>query len=236
MNEKELTDKRILECWHKNVAPWTQAVRKGEIASRERLTNQAIIDAVLFTKPNSALDIGCGEGWLTRALSQQGILTVGVDAVADLIHAARRFQPQHTQCSYAPTYKQMSYEQIIGGAINETFDTLVCNFSLLGKESVEGLFVTFQDLLSSNGHLVIQTPHPLTHAEDAYKSGWRSGSWAGFNDTFTDPAPWYFRTLEDWRALFTLNQLTVTKELCPTLPDTNKPSSIIFIAQVNSAG
>lgn len=232
---KDLTDQRILDSWHKNVAPWTQAVREGEIASRELLTNQAIVDAVLATQPTSALDIGCGEGWLTRALSQQGIITVGVDAVADLIHAARLFQQQDNQRPYArPTYKQLSYEQIIDGALEDTFDTLVCNFSLLGKESVEGLFVTFRSLLSRKGHIVIQTPHPLTHAGETYQSGWRTGSWAGFNDAFTDPAPWYFRTLDDWRALFTRNQLTVTKEISPTLPGKSQPSSIIFIAQLNS--
>lgn len=229
--DKNLTDKRIVECWHKNVSPWTRAVRDGEIASRELLTNQAIIDAVLASKPTTVLDLGCGEGWLTRALAQRGILAVGVDAVAELIHAARLYkQPNDNSIDPPPTYQHLSYEQIIAGALSDKFDTVTCNFSLLGKESVEGLFVTFRRLLSRKGQIVIQTPHPLSNAQLPYQSGWRSGSWAGFSDAFTDPAPWYFRTLEDWRALFDQNQLTITQEISPTL-EGEKPSSIIFIAR-----
>tara|TARA_R110002073_G_scaffold336589_1_gene536494 strand:- start:7950 stop:8648 length:699 start_codon:yes stop_codon:yes gene_type:complete len=229
--DKNLTDKRIVECWHKNVSPWTRAVRDGEIASRELLTNQAIIDAVLASKPTTVLDLGCGEGWLTRALAQRGILAVGVDAVAELIHAARLYkQPNNNSIDTPPTYQHLSYEQIIAGALSDKFDTVTCNFSLLGKESVEGLFVTFHRLLSRKGQIVIQTPHPLSNAQLPYQSGWRSGSWAGFSDAFTDPAPWYFRTLEDWRALFDQNQLTITQEISPTL-EGEKPSSIIFVAR-----
>jgi len=72
-----LSDAKIIESWRKNAAPWTNAVREGQIESRRLVTNQAIIDAVISRAPRTALDIGCGEGWLVRALAERGIQTTG---------------------------------------------------------------------------------------------------------------------------------------------------------------
>ena len=64
-----LSDEKIVESWHTNATPWTSAVREQRIESRRLVTDRAIVDAVFSRKPNSVLDLGCGEGWLVRALS-----------------------------------------------------------------------------------------------------------------------------------------------------------------------
>lgn len=80
-------DTKIIDSWGKNTAPWVAAVRNGEIESRILATNQAIVDTVRSLSPATGLDIGCGEGWLVRALD--GIAMLGVDAVPGLVEAAR---------------------------------------------------------------------------------------------------------------------------------------------------
>ena len=42
-----LNDKEILNSWAKNVSQWTNAVQQSRIESRNLVTDQAIIDAVL---------------------------------------------------------------------------------------------------------------------------------------------------------------------------------------------
>jgi len=77
----------------------------------------------------------------------------------------------------------------------------------------------------------VQTLHPVIACGDLpYKDGWRAGSWAGFSDDFTDPAPWYFRTLETWVALIASSGLKLTQIREPIHPKTDKPASILFIA------
>jgi hypothetical protein len=77
---------------------------------------------------------------------------------------------------------------------------------------------------------MVQTVHPLAACGDApYADGWRKGSWAGFNPGFTDPPPWYFRTLESWVALFRSNGLRLQEVREPVHPATGKPVSIILI-------
>ncbi len=123
-----------------------------------------------------------------------------------------------------------SYEEIAGGAIPVRADLLVCNFSLIGKESVEGLMRAVPGLLMPRGTLVIQTLHPLVACGDLpYRDGWRAGSWQGFDEAFTDPAPWYFRTLGSWIALLSRHRLRLIEMLEPLLPSTSQPASVIFV-------
>ena len=185
----------IRTAWQRNAAPWTAAVRGQRIDSRRLVTDQAIVDAVTRQQPKRVLDAGCGEGWLSRRLSALGFEVLGVDAQPGLIDAART--------TGTGQFAVASYDDLAAGIIGHTFDTVVCNFALLGQRSTEALFRATPALLRPGGVLVVQTLHP--HAEDPgqpYRDGWRAGSWAGCGEGFADPPPWYFRTLAGWVRLF----------------------------------
>jgi hypothetical protein len=64
---------RILHCWTVNAAPWIEAIRSGSIQSRKQVTDRAVVDAVTSVHAARVLDIGCGEGWLARALTARGV-------------------------------------------------------------------------------------------------------------------------------------------------------------------
>ena len=66
----------ILDAWHANAQAWERAVREGRIASRKLVTDQAIVEAVLSRSPRTVIDLGCGEGWLARALARAGVQVV----------------------------------------------------------------------------------------------------------------------------------------------------------------
>ena len=200
-------------------------MREGQIESRRKVTNQAIVDAILSRSPCSVLDIGCGEGWLARELAARNIHVVGVDAVPDFIEVAQR--------AGGGDFRMASYEEIAAGKVKLSVDVMVCNFALLGKESVEGVFMAAPSLLNPHGSFLMQTLHPVIACGDLpYQDGWREGSWAGFSSNFCDPAPWYFRTLESWIKLFVDSGLRLLEVREPIYPKTQKPTSVIYIAQI----
>lgn len=210
----------ILQSWEQNADAWTQVVRTSMIESRRLVTDRAILDAVLVHQPRRVLDLGCGEGWLVRALAAEGIHAIGVDAVPSLIAQAQQA---------GGSFQLATYEDIIEGRLAIKADTLVCNFALLGKESVEQLLAFLPSMLEQNGRLIVQTVHPLIACgEQPYADGWRQETWTGFGTTFPSPAPWYFRTLGSWIALFAESGWHLCKMREPLRPDTGKPASVIF--------
>jgi len=231
----KFSDQKIIESWQKNIQPWVTAIHQGEIETRIQITNQAIIDAIVKKQPLSVLDIGCGEGWLVREMEKLGIKTLGIDIIPEFIHYAQA----QNQGNKNTRFRCLSYEAVSIETLNEQFDCIICNFSLLGNESVTHIFQQAPALLNQNGCLIIQTIHPIVACGEAKdEDGWREGSWQGFNKQFSDPAPWYFRTLESWKKLFMENGFEALQVLEPINPKTTlaqdikpQPASVILIGE-----
>jgi 2-polyprenyl-3-methyl-5-hydroxy-6-metoxy-1,4-benzoquinol methylase len=225
MSIDPLSDAKIIDSWYKNAAPWIVAIEERQIASRNLVTDRAIVDAVGDYDGKNVLDIGCGEGWLTRELTARRMQVVGVDVVPALIDRAK------LNCN--ARFLELTYAEITAGKLTEKFDLVVANFSLLGDESVTGLFAAMRSILTPNGIFIIQTMHPvISCGEAAYVDGWRSGSWAGFSNDFTDPAPWYFRTLATWVNLYRSHGFSIVEIREPIHPQTGKLVSLILIGRL----
>ena len=221
---RPLTDDEVLAASRASAEPWTAAVRDRRIDSRRLVTDRAILDAVTARAPRTALDLGCGEGWLTRALAERGVRAMGVDAVPALVDAARAASP-------GLDFRLLGYEEIAAGALDVRVDAVVANFALIGGPAVDALVGAAPALLTDRGAFVVQTLHPLVATGDQpYADGWRPGSWAGFGPEFTHPAPWYFRTLESWVRLLAAAGLRLADLREPVHPATGRPASVILVA------
>jgi hypothetical protein len=112
------------------------------------------------------------------------------------------------------------------------FDAAVCNFSLLGRESVDSLIAALPWYLNDPGYLIIQTLHPVAACgEQSYQDGWREGTWLGFSSDFHDPAPWYFRTLENWTVLLQRCGFDILERREPKAAGAVTPASAIWIGR-----
>lgn len=214
----------IIESWMENANNWIATIDNTEIESRKLSTNNAIVNAVLSYSSSTILDIGCGEGWLTRELRKNGKQSYGVDVVPGLIENAIAKDGEY--------YQVHSYKELSEGVklMLPYFDAIVINFALIDKEDTEALIKSLYRYLAKDGMVFIQTLHPAA-VTDEYMSGWKEGSWNGMKRDFTKPYQWYFRTLSDWLNLFKEAGLQVVEIKEPVHPETKRPLSVIFVLQ-----
>ncbi|WP_086477330.1 class I SAM-dependent methyltransferase [Arenibacter amylolyticus] len=213
----------IITSWNKNAREWINLMDNSEIESR-KFTNRAILELLNNLSVSKILDVGCGEGWLTRSLIQNGKKAIGLDATNELLVNARKKGPG--------TYYQLTYKEIIDGkSIPETpYDAAVFNFCLYQKEGLSTLLQQVKNSLSNNGQIVIQTLHPFFLKENdlEYKSQWIPDSWKGLPGNFTQGHSWYARTLQDWMHVFKQSKLQL-ESIHEVINNDNNPVSIIFV-------
>ncbi|HEX9986617.1 MAG TPA: class I SAM-dependent methyltransferase [Thermoanaerobaculia bacterium] len=209
-----MTD-QLRRSWLTNAAAWTEAVREQRIASRQLGTDAAIVAAVLDRSPRDVLDLGCGEGWLTRALAAQGMTVTGVDVSPALIEAAHALG--------GGTFQTLPYDEL--DTLTATFDVIVANFSLFEEQLPD-----VRPLLNPGGAFIIQTLHPA-FAGPPYADGWRVETFATLPG-FTEEMPWYFRTLGSWVRALADAGLRLEELREPLHPETGVPLSVIFCSTV----
>ena len=216
-----LTD-QLRQSWTTNAEAWTEAVRSRSIASRETGTDAAIVEAVLNGLPpkGRVLDLGCGEGWLVRALEALGVEARGVDASAPLVEAAR---------ASGGRFDVLSYEQAEAdpALLGSPVDAVVLNFALL-SDRVAGVLRAAASRLDG-GRVLIQTVHPATVAPP-YRDGWREETFSPLVGDF-QPMPWFFRTFGSWVRVLDAAGLTLTQAVEPLHPDADEPLSLILVAE-----
>jgi SAM-dependent methyltransferase len=213
----------LLQSWHDNADAWIEVIRSGAIESRQQVTNQAILLAIMGRQPQRVLDLGCGEGWLLRALADLGIAAVGVDGDATLVEAARLAGSSKVHVA--------DYDALVEAKadIGCDFDLICANFSLLHQDIIP-LLAAMNVLLVPGGALVIQTLHPWAAAAGDYQDGWREESFAGFKGQW-QPMPWYFRTLSSWCNALDMAGFRLISLQEPQHPQSPVPQALLIVAE-----
>ncbi|WLG25072.1 Methyltransferase domain-containing protein [Pseudomonas sp. E141] len=217
------SESSLLQSWQHNAQSWIEAIRTGTLESRVNVTDQAILLAVLSRQPERVLDLGCGEGWLLRALVERGIEAVGVDGNATLVEAARA-------AGSSPVHLA-SYEALAQATVDIgcNYDLICANFALLHQDIIP-LLSAMNALLAPGGTLVIQTLHPWAAAAGNYQDGWREETFAGFQGQW-QPMPWYFRTLSSWLNALDMAGYRLAGLQEPQHPQSSAPQSLLLLAE-----
>lgn len=214
---------RIAASWDANAAAWTEAVRSGAIRSRRAGTDAALIAAMRRAAGRRVFDIGCGEGWLARAVAPEGFSVTGIDGSPALVERARD--------AGIGRFEVMTYDTFAAhpSSAGGPFDIAVLNFALLA-DAISALLGAVRECLAPGGTLLIQTLHPVevSRPED-YRDGWRVETFDSL-DGFAQPMPWYFRTLASWTEELARAGFVTVRIDEPIDESTGRPLSMLFTA------
>lgn len=143
------------ESWD-SIAEWYAAFVRGG-SPMHRFARDILLSALPPTLTGlDVLDVGCGEGLITRALASRGADALGIDPTAALIEHARdaeRTQPVGAR-----------YRQDDGAALssiaNDAADWITAGLSLNNIADLDSALRSFRRVLKSAGTVVFTVPHP----------------------------------------------------------------------------
>ncbi|MEW6170841.1 MAG: class I SAM-dependent methyltransferase [Candidatus Omnitrophota bacterium] len=124
--------------------------------------NYTDIDPVIFellgnVKNKKILEIGCGNGYLSRLLAKQGVKVVGIDLSQKLLDYAiekEKVRPLGIK------YFQRNAANLTG-IKNKTFDIAIANMCLMDVRNAEKAIKEISRVLKKNGKFIFSINHPV---------------------------------------------------------------------------
>lgn len=143
-----------------SIADWyTSLVRDGSPM------HQFARDILLSVMPPDlagmdVLDLGCGEGLITRAVAIRGAVAVGVDPTLALIeHAQASERAQPVGATYRP-----DDGATLSSVQSATIDWVTAGLSLNNVPDLDAAIGSIKRVLRQRGRLVFTVPHPCFDA------------------------------------------------------------------------
>jgi SAM-dependent methyltransferase len=102
----------------------------------------------------SILDVGCGNGIMSKAIGAHGYKVLGIDISDKAIEKANRFSPPSNV-----SFKVLSANELV--ADGNTYDAIICSEVLEHLDNPGALLQTLYKLLTDTGILIVTVPNGL---------------------------------------------------------------------------
>ena len=160
MTEAPALTTRASGSWEANADFWIEIIRQRRDRYRTELTDAAVLAAIGDCTGLDVLDVGCGEGYLTRELARRGAQHVhGIDKSAALIKAAQDTATPGT------AFDEGDVTELSSG--DESRDLIVANHLLNDLPDITSPILEFARVLRPGGRLVALMLHPCFYGDRA---------------------------------------------------------------------
>lgn len=149
---KRLTNVVLRTAWEDHASRWVEWVRSGYDDSYSRFHRRLFFDLVP-APGRRTLDLGCGDGRVSRDLTALGHRVIGIDASATMIASATE------------AHGEIEFQQADAAALpfsDGEFDCVVAFMSLHDFDDLPGAIRESWRVLATGGHLCLAVVHPLT--------------------------------------------------------------------------
>ena len=141
--------------WNANADGWTKLARRGYDTYRDHVNTPAFLEMLPDVRGLRGVDLGCGEGYNTRLLTQRGAVVAGIDIAQVFVGHAKQFEDQHPS--------GMSY--CVGSAVELPFADAMLDFatgfmSLMDIPETDRVISEAYRILKPGGFLQFSISHP----------------------------------------------------------------------------
>ncbi len=107
------------------------------------------------------LDLGCGQGWLTKELTNRGAFAIGVDGSGALIERARSLFPELT----------FSVADLAAGLpdLDIKFNSIISHMVVMDIPEIKTLFNSVSQALLPGGEFFFTLPHPCFFQQKSHQ-------------------------------------------------------------------
>lgn len=144
----------LREAWERHAENWVRWARAPGHDSYWKFHREPFL-ASLPPPGRLTLDVGCGEGRVTRDLRERGYRVVGVDLSPSMIRAAREADPEgeYVEANAA----ELPFEDGVA-------DLVITFMSLMDMDDMPGAVREMGRVLEPGGRLVAAVVHPINSA------------------------------------------------------------------------
>ncbi|MDP3770433.1 MAG: methyltransferase domain-containing protein [Candidatus Sungbacteria bacterium] len=151
-----------------NVAEWyDEYLEKLEDSYQKNVILPNVLRILDIKKGDRVLDLACGQGFFSRALSDAGARVTGIDVSVELIGIAKKHLPKNI-AYYAASVEKLDMLK------SESFDAAVIILAIQNIKNVADVFSECSRVLASSGRLVIVMNHPAFRIPQNSRWGWDS--------------------------------------------------------------
>ena len=139
-------------------ADWWKTRTDGNDPYRQFVHGPALLSACGDVKGLNILDVGCGAGYFSRLLSQEGGSVVALDYSANLVHLA---EEEEKKSPLGIKYEQLDAAELSNRFENETFDLVTGCMSIADIRELDAALEGIRNVRRPGGKFCFSLPHPI---------------------------------------------------------------------------
>lgn len=144
----------LREAWERHAANWVRWARAPDHDSYWKFHREPLLSS-LPAPGRLTLDLGCGEGRVTRDLRARGHRVVGVDVASSMVAAARDADPEGEYVQADVT--ELPFEDGVA-------DLAIAFMSLMDMDDMPAAVREIRRVLEPGGRFVAAVVHPINSA------------------------------------------------------------------------
>ena len=140
--------------WNSIAAEYDMKIVRGDFF-RNEILDKALIRNIGEIKNKTLLDLGCGQGYLSKIITSEGTNIIGIDISENLIEIAnKRYKKEGTSFVVGNIEEKLPFE-------DNTFDTTISNMVFMDIENPKKTIKEIVRVTKNGGTFIFSVLHPI---------------------------------------------------------------------------